>query len=193
MPVTKVKSQWKEGNLHFSGDGSIVIENNLVIAVGGSIENEGDLFTAFDVDESTLIVDDDTMSLGPAGARTQRFRVSTSDVNAGATLLPAIDGYKYRLVDVIAIAVGGNAGAVTTVDILGTQATSEVKLAAFAQASLTRSTVLRPGVSGTAVLADGASFAPCDDDTAITIGKTGDAMTTATHIDVILTYAVEEA
>ena len=95
------------------------------------------------------------------------------------------------MVECEAVSVGGAAAAVTTVDILATQSTSSVKLVAFAQASLTRSTVLNCGASGAAVLADGASFVANDVNTAITIGKTGSAVTTATHIDVILSYAVE--
>lgn len=124
---------------------------------------------------------------------TERFRKTIAEVNAGVTLLAARTGIKYRLVDVIAIAVGGAASGVTTVDVLGTQATASVKLAAFAQASLTRSAVLRPGVSGTAVLADGASFAACDAAAAITANKTGSDVATATHIDFILSYCHEDA
>lgn len=121
----------------------------------------------------------------------QRFRVTVANVNAGATLLPAITGYKYRLIACKAISVGGAAGAVTTVDILGTQGASGVKLVAYAQASLTQSTVLTDGGSGAAVLADGASYVQNDVSTAITIGKTGASVTTATNIDVIITYAIE--
>lgn len=123
--------------------------------------------------------------------QTQRFRVTIAQINAGFTLLAALSGFKYRLIDCLAIAVGGAVGAVTTVDILGTQ-TSSVKLLAFAQASLTQSTVLRPGVSGTTVLADGASFVACDNNTAITVNKTGSDVTTATHVDLVLQYAIDE-
>jgi hypothetical protein len=45
--------------------------------------------------------------------------------------------------------------------------------------------------SGAAILADGASYAANDASTAITIGKTGATITTATHFDVILSYAIE--
>ena len=121
----------------------------------------------------------------------QRIRTSTANVNTGATLLPAITGYKYRLISCKAIAVGGAAGAVTTVDILATQSAGSVKLVAYAQASLTQSTVLTDGGSGGTVLADGASYVQNDISTAITIGKTGASMTTATNIDVIITYAIE--
>ena len=63
----------------------------------------------------------------PAPMLTLRTRVVIADVNAGATLLAAIAGYKYRLVSAFAIAYGGAVGALTTVDILGTQSASSVK------------------------------------------------------------------
>lgn len=124
--------------------------------------------------------------------QTQRFRVTIAQINAGFTLLAALSGFKYRLIDCLAIAIGGAVAAVTTVDLLGTQAAASVKLLAFAQAQLTQSTVNRPGVTGTAVLADGDSFEPCDNNTAITVGKTGDDVTTATHVDFVLSYAIDE-
>jgi hypothetical protein len=120
-----------------------------------------------------------------------RTRFTIAQVNAGATLLAANPLMKWRMQDVIAISVGGAAGAVTTVDLLGTQSASGVKLAAFAQANLTQNTVLRPGVTGTAVLAGGASFIANDANTAITIGKTGSDVTTATHIDIIATFVMQ--
>jgi len=120
----------------------------------------------------------------------KRQRFTIAEVNAGATLLAARVGKGYRIIACKALAVGGAAGAVTTVDILGTQ-TSSVKLVTFAQASLTQSAVLKDGGTGAAVLADGASYVKCDNNTAITIGKTGSSVTTATHIDVNITFAVE--
>lgn len=125
--------------------------------------------------------------------QTQRFRVTVANIIAGFTLLAARSGFQYRMIDCLAIAIGGAAGTVTTVDILGTQSASSVKLFAFAQANLTQSTVLRPAVAGTAVLADGDSFVACDDNTAITIGQTGSDIDTATHVDIVLTYALDEA
>lgn len=121
---------------------------------------------------------------------TIRKRLTIAAVNAGATLLPAIIGVQYRMVAATAIAIGGAAAAVTTVDILGTVTTSR-KLVAFAQASLTQSTVLKDGAAGAAVLADGASYTANDIGTAITVGITGSAITTATHIDFSFTYVIE--
>lgn len=121
---------------------------------------------------------------------TRRTRFTIAQVNAGATLVAAIPGKSIRMVNCKAISVGGAAGAVTTVDVLGTASTSR-KLVAFAQASLTQSAVLTAGGTGAAVLADGASYTANDAGTAVTVGKTGSNVTTATHIDVIFDYVVE--
>lgn len=121
----------------------------------------------------------------------KRFTVAQVNAVGGTALVPAIPGARYRMCACNAISVGGAAGAVTTVDVLGTLAAAGRKLVAYAQASLTQSSVLKDGGSGAAVLADGASYTANDAGTAITISKTGADVTTATHIDVQLTYAVE--
>jgi len=127
----------------------------------------------------------------PSGVQHVRTRFTIAQINAGATLLPAIPGFKYRMVEASAISVGGAAGAVTTVDILATQSTSSVKLVAFAQASLTQNTQLKSGESGATILAGGVSYVANDVNTAVTVGKTGSDVTTATHIDVLMSYVVE--
>lgn len=119
-----------------------------------------------------------------------RKRFTIAEVNAGATLVAAVTGKSIRMVNCKAIAVGGAAAAVTTVDVLGT-ATTGRKLVAFAQANLTQNTVLTAGGTGAAVLAAGASYTANDAGTAVTVGKTGSAVTTATHIDVIFDYVLE--
>ena len=118
-----------------------------------------------------------------------RQRFTIAEVNAGATLVPAVAGKSIRMVDCRAIAIGGAAGAVTTVDVLGTLTTAR-KLVAYAQANLTQSTVVGAGHAGGTVLADGASYTANDAGTAITVGKTGSNVTTATHIDVIFDYVL---
>jgi hypothetical protein len=129
---------------------------------------------------------------GPSIVNFIRTQFTTAQVNAGATLLAAKPGYKYKMIDAAMIAIGGNAATVTTVDILATLSTSR-KLMAGAQANLTQSTVIHAGETGGAVLADGASFTANDANTAITIGKTGSDLATATHIDVLFSYVVEAA
>jgi hypothetical protein len=135
----------------------------------------------------TLTVTGSVVAAGAVMNVRQRFTIA--EVNAGATLVAAVAGKSIRMVSCKAIAVGGAAGAVTTVDVLGTLSTGR-KLVAFAQANLTQSTVLTDGGTGAAVLADGASYTANDAGTAVTVGKTGSSVTTATHIDVIFDYVL---
>lgn len=120
-----------------------------------------------------------------------RTRFSAAQVNAGAPILPAVPGYAYRFIDAEVIAIGGAAAGATDVRILGTRAAGSVALLVVAVAALTQSAVVRPGAANATVLADGASMTPLDANTAITIGKTGAALTGAISVDVILTYALE--
>lgn len=120
-----------------------------------------------------------------------RTRFTVAQINAGATLLPAVPGYAYRLIDFTLIAIGGAAGGATDVRILGTRAAGSVALAIAAVAALTQSAVVKPNSANVTVLADGASFTPLDVNTAVTVGKTGGALATATHVDVIANYALE--
>lgn len=125
--------------------------------------------------------------------RSIRRRFTTAEINAGATLLPALPGFRYRVIDARMTAIGGAATTSTTIDINATQASTGVKLVANAVAGLTQSTLLRAGAANSAILADGASFAPNDSNTAITVGRTGSNMTVATAIDVSVDYVVEAA
>lgn len=141
------------------------------------------------------VIADGGVLLGEANGgfvRSMRRRCTIAEINAGVTLLPALPGFKYRMVGCKAIAVGADAAAVTTVDVLATQGASGVKLAAFAVAGLTRSAVLSAGGTNAAVLADGASYVQNDVNTAVTVGKTGSAITTSTAVDIIFDYVVEE-
>jgi hypothetical protein len=133
-------------------------------------------------------------------AKSQRTRVTIAQINAGLTLLPAVPGVKWRINDLKMIAVGGAVTAATDVRLLGTRAASSVALGIAAVAGLTQSTVLRLGspfaTAGTAsivALADGATFTQLDNNTAVTIGKTGGTAATATHVDVILEYVADQA
>lgn len=127
------------------------------------------------------------------GEQTLQTRSTIAAVNAGATLLPAVPGFKYRIVDMSMIAIGGAAGASTTVDILATKATVSSKLLAVAIAALTQSALVRAGAANATILADGASFTENDTNTAITIAVTGAALTTATHIDTEVRYVLVAA
>jgi hypothetical protein len=148
------------------------------------------------VDDATIEIDTDALQVKAGGiapahlaadiALTIRHRVTAAEVNAGQTLVTPPAGRAVRLVDVALIAIGGNAAGATTVDILD----GATKLLAAAVAGLTQSALLRAGATNAAILADGASFVARAADAVITIGVTGSNLTTATHIDVILTYAL---
>lgn len=131
---------------------------------------------------------DDT---GERPAMQIRKRFTIAEINAGATLLPAIPGRQYRMIDLAMIAIGGAAATATSVDLKATQSASVVNLVANAVAGLTQNTLLRAGATNAAILAGGVSFVANDANTAITVGKTGSNLATATHVDVLLTYAID--
>lgn len=163
-------------------------------AASGKVAASGSLYVGRALEASTANNDViEVLTSGPdlGAARVLRARVTTANVNAGATLLAAVPGLKYRVHDMAMIAIGGAAATATTIDILATQSASSVKLMASAVAGLTQNTLLRAGATNGAILAGGVSFVANDANTAITIGKTGSDLATATHIDVLLTYSIE--
>lgn len=162
MAHTNVKSEWVDGNLIFRDkDGNVV--DFKAGAVGAQ---HGSVFNI-------------------------RKRFTIAEINAGAEILPAIAGLRYRMVDASIIGVGGALAAHTSIDILGTVSTAR-KLVAFLVAGTLQSVMLRAGAATNGVLlADGASFTQNDAGTAITIGKTGGDVTTATHGDVSFSFVVE--
>src|SRR6185503_7129416 len=82
-----------------------------------------------------------------ADLQTIRTRFTVAQINAGATLLPAVPGFAYRIVDMTLIAIGGAVSGATDVRILGTRAAGSVALLAAAVAALTQSAVLRAGAA----------------------------------------------
>ena len=125
--------------------------------------------------------------------KTLRTRITLAQLNAGFTLLAAVPGFIYSLIDVTLIAIGGAATTGTSVNVIGTRAASPVQLVVAAIAALTQSAVLRAGASNDVVLADGASFTPLDVNTPITVITVGAAMTVLTNLDVILEYTMTPA
>jgi predicted RecA/RadA family phage recombinase len=148
------------------------------------------------VDQATTAVVrmDPTVSLtGVGNVKHIRARVSAADVNAGVVLVPAHPHKSFRVVDMSLISEGGAAGGANSVDIRGTQGTTGVNLLAAAVAGLTQNTLLRAGAANAAILAAGASFAPCDVNTGLTLARTGSNLTGSTHIHVLLSYAEDAA
>lgn len=125
-------------------------------------------------------------------AKSFRTRYTLAQLNAGQTLLPALPGVKWGLLWGALIAVGGAATAATSVNYAATQAAAAVQLWVVTVAALTRSTMVSMGVvpaaGASTLLADGASFALNDVNTAVTLANVGSAMTTLTSIDVFVEY-----
>lgn len=117
-----------------------------------------------------------------------RRRFTVAEINAGATLLPAIFGFHYRIHDMVMIAIGGATSGATDIRILATQAGAAIAALIVAVAALTQSSVVRAGAANATVLADGASFNDLDSNTAVTVGKTGGSAATSTNIDVMVIF-----
>ena len=73
----------------------------------------------------------------------KRTRFTLAQVNAGATVVAAVAGMAYRIVDVTLIAVGGAAAGGTSVDIIGTRSAATVRPIVAAVAALTVGTAER--------------------------------------------------
>ena len=133
-----------------------------------------------------------TAIAGVGSDQALRLRFTTAQVNAGATIIPAIPGWKIRVLDMTMIAIGGAATSNTSVRINATQGAATVQLLDVAIAALTQSAVVRAGAANAVVRADGGSFIANDVNTPITIANNGAAMTVATAIDVIISYQIEQ-
>jgi hypothetical protein len=180
---------------------AITAGNPVYAAAGGKIAATGTVFAGTALEAST--VDGDVIEVlpgpntdlsaafpGSGAVKHVRTRFTIAQVNAGATLVAAKTGVKFRAVNGAMIAIGGAAAAHTTIDILGTLSTPR-KLFAFAVAQTAENALMQPGITGTAILAAGASYTANDVNTAITVAVTGSPITTATHIDFLFSYVEE--
>lgn len=123
-----------------------------------------------------------------------RTRIAIASVNTGVTLLAAVTGRQYRIINLKVVAIGANVTSTTAtgVALTGTQSASPVALYTVAKAQLTRSAINTFGTASTTVLADGASFVDNDANTAITFAAAGGTdLAGASNIDVDITYAIE--
>lgn len=124
------------------------------------------------------------------GVQFARVRVTIAQINAGFTILPALAGLQYQIVDLIQIAIGGTPGTATAITVLGTVAAAGATLFSTTVATLTQSARILVNTAGVTALADGASFVPLDANTAVTVGKTGGTADTATNIDFLISYVL---
>ena len=134
---------------------------------------------------------------GDAVVACQRHRVTLAEMNNGHTILAAVSGLKYRLIDVKVIAVGGAmaaTAAATGIAIYGTKATTVTALYTVLLAAGAENAVCQINTANTSVPAAGAFWTANDAATAITC-KTVTAgafdLITVQNIDVILTYCLE--
>lgn len=170
------------------------INKTIVVAPGTNIIYVGKFVNAKTNGQTSALVELNSLEAAPdMTLLSARFRSTIAEVNAGKVLLPAIPGFRYRVSNIRMIGIGGFISVISSVDILATQSAASVKLFAGLQPNMTQSTVLTAGGTGTTVLADGASFAPNDVNTPITISKTGGTALTATHVDVLIDYVLEAA
>ena len=107
------------------------------------------------------------------------------------TVTPGLPGVRWRLVDALAIAIGGAATTSTSANISSVLSGSAVELVAFAIAGLTQSAILRMGAANAAVLANGASLVQNDANAALGFKLVGGTMTVATHVDFHVHYVAD--
>jgi hypothetical protein len=180
---------------------AITAGNAVYAAAGGKIAATGTVFVGTALEAAGA--DNDVIEVlrgpntdisaafpGSGAVKHVRTRFTIAQVNAGATLVAAKTGVKFRAVNGSMIAIGGAAAAHTTIDIIGTLSSAR-KLFAFAVANTAENALMQPGITGTAILAGGASYTANDANTAITVGVTGSPITTATHIDFLFSYVEE--
>ena len=121
-----------------------------------------------------------------------RQNFTVAQATAVATILPAIPGLAYRMVDCRIIARGGDAATSTSIDITATRSAAAVILVSFATTTLDDDEIHYDGESSVGtILADGASYTALDVNTAITLTEVGDATTGATSFDVIISYCLQ--
>jgi hypothetical protein len=118
---------------------------------------------------------------------TKYTRVTAAQVNSGLTLLAATAGRTYRVVGFIITAIGGAAGGLTALTLADTN-TSPVSITSIAAAALTENTPVLPA---SANVTNGVGLGgPLTAAKGVSVGKTGNALTTATHVDVTLLYTI---
>jgi len=182
-----------QGSRKCVANGAITVGDPVYLAASGKVGASGSVRYGTALEAATadndiieVLVDGNT-----GGVQHLRVRTTTANVNAGATLLPAIPGRSYRLVDATMISIGGNAAGATAIRITGTQSASSVQLVSNTVGALTQNTRVLAGVTAnSSILADGVSFTACDANTAITLTASG-TLTTSTNIDVLLSYVVD--
>lgn len=139
-------------------------------------------------------VRDVEVAFGVSKRTRQRFlSTALTTVGLAFTAMPALPGVRWRLIDAILIAIGGNATTSTSINIACAVSGVATELLVVAVAALTRSAVVRAGAANAVVLADGASFTQQDANTAMMAHSVGGTPTVATSFDFIVEYVADPA
>lgn len=116
-------------------------------------------------------------------------QVAIADINTGHVLVSVPAGKTFNLIDCKLVAIGGDAGGATSVDIADEEANVLVSAAVGA---LTENSLVT--MSSLTVLPAGASFLARAAGSDISITKSGaGALDTCTHVLVVLTYMLKSA
>lgn len=142
----------------------------------------------------TRYIKDVEVAYGVIKTFRQRFTVAQlTTAGLAFTSCPALPGVRWRLVDAVMIAIGGNVTTSTSINIAGTVSAAASELLVTAVAALTRSAVVRAGAANAVVLADGASFTQMDANTALVAHSVGGTPTVATAVDIFIDYVADPA
>jgi hypothetical protein len=150
---------------------------------------------------SVRYIRDIEVAFGVVKTFRQRFTVAQlTTAGLAFTSCPALPGVRWRMCDLIMIAIGGNVTTSTSINVAGTVAGSAVELAVVAAARLTRSLINRmgtpfatAGAESITSLADGASFTQMDANTALVAHSVGGTPTVATAVDMLIDYVADPA
>ena len=124
-----------------------------------------------------------------SGVMALRAHVSIADVNNGYELLPAVEGYTYRIVSARMIATSDDADGADVIWINGTQWWTDTSL--FYIEDTMGTMLLHNEVTFPQGASLGAGFGKCGVNTPITCGKTGDDITGTANIDFLIEYLLE--
>lgn len=129
----------------------------------------------------------------------QRFTIAQlTTAGLAFTSCPALPGVRWRMCDLIMVAIGGNVTTSTSINVAGTVAGVASEIAVTAAARLARSVINRmgtpfatAGAESITALADGASFVQMDANTALIAHSVGGTPTVATAVDMLIDYVAD--
>lgn len=128
--------------------------------------------------------------VGDALTYTKAIRITLAELNAGYELVAAVTGKSIRVVNYYLRIIGGAATAATDVRIQDDEGTPVVVVTAAVAALAENAEVAGLGPAIANVTKGAGWMALLTSGQALDIVKTGSAMTTLTHVDVIVQYQI---